>query len=76
MTDAERSAQWFDLAGEMAARNMKLDMALNEIWNIVHTPTRDTKYRTAEQHFQADFDAIRKIISTALPRPPSNTPEK
>lgn len=36
--------------------------ALDAIWKIVHTPTRDTPHRKAQDHFQADFDAIRKII--------------
>jgi hypothetical protein len=39
--------------------------ALDEIWRIVHVPTSKTSYRTASDHFQADFDRIRKIIEDA-----------
>lgn len=39
---------------------------LKKIREIVYTPTKDTPYRTAERHFQADFDAIRKLIDEAL----------
>ncbi len=40
--------------------------ALDDIWKIVHTPTKKTNHRSAEDHFQADFDAIRRIIANAL----------
>jgi hypothetical protein len=40
--------------------------ALRKIRKIVHTPTRDTPYRHANDHFQADFDAIRKIVDAVL----------
>ena len=36
--------------------------ALEAIWKIVHTRTRDTKHRTAQDHFMADFDNIRRVI--------------
>jgi hypothetical protein len=36
--------------------------ALRAIWKIVHTPTKETRHRSAPDHYQADFDAIRKII--------------
>lgn len=39
--------------------------ALRQIWKIVHTPTRETSYKRATDHYQADFDAIRKIIRTS-----------
>lgn len=40
----------------------RLAIALHKIWQIVHTPTNETRHRSAADHFQADFDAIRKII--------------
>ena len=47
----------------------RLAMALTKIWHIVHTPTKKTSHRTAQDHFQADFDAIRKIIEdTRIPQ--------
>lgn len=39
--------------------------ALLQIWKIVHTPTKDTRHRSADDHYQADFDAIRKIIKAS-----------
>lgn len=43
--------------------------ALDAIWKIVHTPTKLTRHRTADDHFQADFDSIRKIIAdTCIPQ--------
>lgn len=42
---------------------------LREIGEIVRTPTSATPYRTARDHFQADFDAIRKIVSIGLTLP-------
>lgn len=47
------------LIGELARR----DMALRLIWDIVHTPTKATSHKSAERHFGADFDAIRKLIA-------------
>lgn len=47
--------------------------ALESIWKIVHTPTKDTRHRSASDHFQADFDAIRKITALAVPRPERQT---
>lgn len=40
--------------------------ALDSIWKVVHTPTKHTNHRTAADHYQADFDAIRKIVGSAL----------
>jgi hypothetical protein len=40
----------------------KLAIALHKIWQIVHTPTSKTSHRAAQDHYQSDFDAIRKII--------------
>lgn len=37
--------------------------ALDAIWKIVHTPTSATVHRKAQDHYQADFDAIRAIIT-------------
>lgn len=42
---------------------------LREIGEIVRVPTKATRHRTAKDHFQADFDAIRKIVSVGLTRP-------
>ena len=39
--------------------------ALEDIRKIVHTPTSKTSYRTAQDHYAADFDDIRKIIDAA-----------
>lgn len=41
-------------------------IALERIWKLVHTPTSKTRYSGASQHFQADFDEIRKIVGEAL----------
>lgn len=40
--------------------------ALEQIQRIVHTPTKDTMFRGAYQHFQYDFDRIRAICKDAL----------
>lgn len=40
--------------------------ALMKIRAIVHTPTSKTAYKTAQDHYQADFDAIRKLCDEAL----------
>jgi hypothetical protein len=40
--------------------------ALEEIWALVHVPTKHTAHRKADEHYAADFDAIRKIIDTAV----------
>lgn len=40
----------------------RLAIALHSIWQIVHVPTSKTGHRTADAHYQADFDRIRKII--------------
>lgn len=40
--------------------------ALHEIWKIVHTPTKATKHKGAGDHFQTDFDAIRRIVSLVI----------
>lgn len=42
---------------------------LREIGEIVRVPTKATRHRTAQDHFQADFDAIRKIVAVGLTRP-------
>jgi hypothetical protein len=42
---------------------------LREIGDIVRIPTKATPYRSARDHFQADFDAIRKIVATGLTLP-------
>jgi hypothetical protein len=53
-------------SNRLAADNFKrakvAEAALLEIWKLVHTPTRATNYKGAQDHFMADFDAIRKII--------------
>jgi len=41
------------------------DKALNEIWKLVHIPTKESPYRSARDHYAADFDKIRKIIKQA-----------
>lgn len=47
----------------------RLAIALHKIWQIVHTPSKATSHRTAQDHFMADFDAIRKIIAdTRIPQ--------
>ncbi len=43
-----------------------LVLALEEIYQIVHVPTRDTKHKHANDHYGADFDKIRKIIERVL----------
>jgi hypothetical protein len=48
---------------------------LREIGEIVRTPTKATRHRTAQDHYQADFDAIRKIVATGLTRPVGNSQE-
>jgi hypothetical protein len=42
---------------------------LREIGEIVRTPTSATAHRRAQDHYQADFDAIRKIVAVGLNRP-------
>lgn len=42
---------------------------LQQIGDIVRTPTKATAYRKATDHFQADFDMIRKIVAIGLTRP-------
>src|SRR5882724_8975462 len=49
--------------------------ALERIWDIVHTPTKATIHRSAERHFMADFDAIRKIIKDVGALATSPTPQ-
>lgn len=44
----------------------RLENALILIGDIVRTPTKATAYKSAQDHFQGDFDAIRKIVSAAL----------
>lgn len=36
--------------------------ALEDIWRIVHTPTKKTPHKGAGDHYAADFDAIRRRI--------------
>lgn len=36
---------------------------LGEINHLVRIPTSETNHRTAERHFQADFDKIRKLTA-------------
>jgi hypothetical protein len=38
---------------------------LRQIGEIVRTPTKATRHRTARDHFQSDFDAIRKIVASS-----------
>jgi hypothetical protein len=45
---------------------------LREIGDIVRTPTKATAYRTANDHYQADFDMIRKIVAIGLARATTN----
>lgn len=40
--------------------------ALSEIEKIVHRPTSKTSHRSADDHYQADFDAIRRICADTL----------
>jgi hypothetical protein len=40
--------------------------ALQEIWRIVHTPTKNTTHRRPSDHYASDFDEIRKIIRSVL----------
>lgn len=40
----------------------KAEAALKAIWDIVHTPTKDTEHKKAQDHFQSDFDKIRTLI--------------
>lgn len=46
---------------------------LREIDKIVRTPSSKTPHRTARDHFQADFEAIRKIVAVGLRRPEGGT---
>lgn len=39
---------------------------LREIGDIVRVPTSETRHRTARDHFQSDFYAIRRIVSVGL----------
>jgi regulator of replication initiation timing len=52
----------FDSGVEMET----LREALVLIRDVVHTPTKATTHKTAERHFMADFDQIRRIIESAL----------
>ncbi len=36
--------------------------ALEEIWAIVHIPTKKTNHKEAGDHYASDFDKIRKLI--------------
>jgi hypothetical protein len=36
--------------------------ALERIWAIVHNPSKKTNHKGAIDHYQADFDEIRKQI--------------
>lgn len=56
------------LAEQLAITSKEADrycFALRKIQKLVHTPTK-SRYRSADQHFQADFDAIRRICTSAL----------
>lgn len=48
--------------------------ALRAIWKIVHTPTKKTRHHSAQDHYQADFDAIRKIIRASGMSPATCVP--
>lgn len=47
---------------------------LRQIGDIVRTPTKATAYRKATDHYQADFDMIRKIVAIGLTRPVGPSP--
>ena len=51
---------------ELEQRNAKLVDALEAVKQIVHTPTKKTMFKNPQDHFQSDFDRIRKIISDNL----------
>lgn len=73
---SEAQARYYD--AELAKVTGKLFDALNAldaIWKIVHTPTKLTRHRMAKDHFQADFDSIRKIIADARSPHDTITPE-
>lgn len=36
--------------------------ALERIWDIVHIPYKKTNHKGVADHYQADFDEIRKAI--------------
>lgn len=50
------------IAHAAEARCDALVKALADIWKIVHTPSKATSHRSAQDHFIADFDNIRKVI--------------
>lgn len=43
-----------------------MQTALVEVWRIVHVPSKATNFRKAQDHFMADFEAIRKTVKPAL----------
>lgn len=47
---------------------------LREIGEIVRTPTSATRHRRAIDHYQSDFDAIRKVVAIGLTRPVGTAP--
>jgi hypothetical protein len=63
MADRSKLAEYYDAElANVTGQLFDAVKALNAIWKIVHTPTKDTRHRSADDHFQADFDSIRKII--------------
>jgi hypothetical protein len=44
---------------------VRRELALQRIWKIVHTRTKDTSHRGARDHFMADFDAIRAAVKAS-----------
>lgn len=41
----------------------KMQKALRDVNRIVRVPTSKTSHKSAQDHFQSDFDAIRKITA-------------
>lgn len=76
MTDInERIAELQYEAGMYQSLYENAVKVLCEINRIVHIPTKDTMFRSADRHFQSDFDAIRRMTAT-FSRPHQSTPEK
>lgn len=71
MDSEPRLSLWCQANPDWAATAIeRLEAAIQEIARIVHVPTKNTAHRTADRHYQADFDAIRKITSVVT-RPQS-----
>ena len=59
----ERVAEMQYQAGMYQALYEHASKTLNRINEIVHVPTKATSFRSADNHYQADFDAIRKLTA-------------